>query len=171
MSVLDCEACGGIAAVCASETTTAPGAITSCGTTNPPPGAASAKGSTTRGVLANSVLLRVWPRLPPRMTAPAQVPRAAVTTSVRHRRAISPDPFSIERGCMTAIRVSTEPLVARSQDGTVHVQLDDDTWAVFRTEAHYVNWREFLDREQIGHDQSAYWSRVQELRTEREALR
>jgi hypothetical protein len=72
---------------------------------------------------------------------------------------------------VTAIRVATEPLVARSQDGTVHVQLDDDTWAVFRTDAHYIAWREFLDREQIGHDQSAYWSRVQELRTEREALR
>jgi hypothetical protein len=54
---------------------------------------------------------------------------------------------------MTGIRVTSEPTVARSQDGTVHVLLDDDNhWAVFRTEAHYRAWREQLDREEVSFD-------------------
>lgn len=56
---------------------------------------------------------------------------------------------------MAAIYMPTEPTVVYSQDGSVHVQAGDDHWLVFRTEAHWTNWRELADREQISHDLSA----------------
>ncbi len=78
---------------------------------------------------------------------------------------------------MTAIFAADEPLIERSQSGTVHVSHDDgETWIRFRTAEHYNRVREAMDREQVAHDlaalerfgreRDAYQQRVRDLRDE-----
>ena len=54
---------------------------------------------------------------------------------------------------MTAIRATSEPIVARSEGGEVHLSPDDGlTWIIFRTENAWAAWLEMLDRLQVSYD-------------------